>query len=301
MDLRQRRSFAAICESGSMNAAARRVRCAQPSLSAQVKQLESELGVELLRRQPRGVVPTAAGSHLYELAVDILGRVEHTREAMLGWAGVLSGSVAAGIIPTLSKSVLPRVLPTFAEEFPRVDLRIVEAYSGTLVEAVLAGELDFAIVIKPRHDSSLTRRKLFTDRLVVISGRASGFKPGRMVVLGKMAPLNLVIPSTRHSLRELIERLIDNGELAVARTMEIDGLYGTLQFLRNSRWSALLPLTTISDELDDPRLSVSPIRAPITTFDYYAIHQVRRPLSAAAELLIARLVAVLNVPQALPY
>lgn len=279
-----------------MNAAARQVHCAQPSLSAQVKQLEAELGVELLRRQPRGVVPTAAGKRLYELAVDILGRIERAREAMLGWADVISGSLAAGIIPTLSKGVLPRVLPAFADEFPRVDLRIVEAYSGTLVESVLTGDLDFAIVIKPRKDPALVRRKLFTDRLVVISGRGSTFKPGRAVALSKLAPLNLVIPSTRHSLRELIDRLIDSGELAVARSIEIDGLYGTLQFLRHSRWSALLPLTTVADELDDPRLSISPIRAPTTTFDYHVIHQARRPLSASAELLISRLSTTLNAP-----
>lgn len=136
-------------------------------------------------------------------------------------------------------------------------------------------------------------RKLFTDSLMVISGRASDFEPNRVI-----APLNLVIPSTRHSLGELIDGSIDSSELAGAPTVEIEGRYATLQFLRNSRWSALLLLTTIAYELDDPRLSISPIRAPVTSFDYYAIFTARRPLSAAVELLIARLLATLNQSRA---
>jgi DNA-binding transcriptional LysR family regulator len=71
--------------------------------------------------------------------------------------------------------------------------------------------------------------------------------------------------------------------------MEIDGLYATLQFLRHSDWSTVLPVTTVADDIDDPKLTVSPIMAPTTRLDYYLVHQTRRPLTQPALRLIERL------------
>ena len=76
--------------------------------------------------------------------------------------------------------------------------------------------------------------------------------------------------------------------------IEIDGLYATLQFLRHSDWSTILPVTTLAEDIDDARLTVSPIVAPATRLDYYLIHQTRRPLTQPALRLIDRLTAALR-------
>ena len=142
MDLRQIRSFAAVIEEGSINRAAERLRCAQPSVSVQMRHLEQELGLTLLDRKARGVSPTPAGERFYTDCLKILGDVETARQRMTDWSREVSGALAAGIIPTISKGALHKVLPAYANEYPNVEIRIAEAYSGTLTEWVLKGELD---------------------------------------------------------------------------------------------------------------------------------------------------------------
>lgn len=294
MDLRQFRSFVAVVEEGSINRAADRLNCSQPSVSVQMRQLEQELGLMLLDRRARGVTPTPAGERFFADCLKILGDVEAARQRMGDWSREVSGALAAGIIPTISKGVLPKVLPDYAREYPSVDIRIAEAYSGTLTEWVLEGDLDFALVTEPPHDPSLDQRVVSNEALVLVSGRASPLQPGVPVALRDIAPIKLLIPSQRHSLRTIIERHVDTGDIAVERMLEIDGLYATLQFLRHSDWSTILPVTTLAEDIDDPRLTVSPIVEPATRLGYYLIHQTRRPLTQPALRLIDRLTTALR-------
>jgi LysR family transcriptional regulator, nitrogen assimilation regulatory protein len=294
MDLRQLRSFAAVVEEGSINRAAIRLHCAQPSVSVQMRHLEEELGLPLLDRRARGVVPTAAGERFYADCLKILGDVESARQRMDDWSREVSGALAAGIIPTISKGVLPKVLPDYTNGYPNVDIRIAEAYSGTLTGWVLDGDLDFALVTEPPHDPSLAQKIVSSEPLVLVSGRASRLVPGEPVNLREIAPIKLLFPSQRHSLRTIIERHVATGDIAVDRIIEIDGLYATLQFLRHSDWSSIIPVTTLAEDIDDPRLTVSPIVTPVTRLDYYLIHQTRRPLTQPALRLIERLTAVLS-------
>jgi LysR family transcriptional regulator, nitrogen assimilation regulatory protein len=294
MDLRQLRSFAAVVEEGSINRAAIRLHCAQPSVSVQMRHLEEELGLPLLDRRARGVVPTAAGERFYADCLKILGDVESARQRMDDWSREVSGALAAGIIPTISKGVLPKVLPDYTNGYPNVDIRIAEAYSGTLTGWVLDGDLDFALVTEPPHDPSLAQKIVSSEPLVLVSGRASRLVPGEPVNLREIAPIKLLFPSQRHSLRTIIERHVAAGDIAVDRIIEIDGLYATLQFLRHSDWSSIIPVTTLAEDIDDPRLTVSPIVTPVTRLDYYLIHQTRRPLTQPALRLIERLTAVLS-------
>ncbi|MEQ8661046.1 MAG: LysR family transcriptional regulator [Gammaproteobacteria bacterium] len=293
MDLRQLRAFVAAVELGSINRAATRLGMAQPSVSAQVRQLEATLGQTLLVRRPRGVEVTAAGRELYRRASDILARVEATRDELAGWGEEAAGPLRAGIIPTLCRGVLARVLPGFVAAHPRVELRVLEAYTGTLVEAVLAEEIDFAVVMMPRAEPALVCAPLARDELVLIAGPHGRIAAGRALSLAALPPQKLVLPSPRHSLRREIDRLVDSGVLAVARTIEIDGLHGTLQFLRHSDFVALLPHTTLAGEGADGGLVVAPIAAPTMRFAYSLIHHRRVPLARAARALVEQLAGVL--------
>ena len=294
MDLRQLRSFVVVVEQGSINRAAARLHCAQPTLSAQMRQLEKTLGVSLLRRRSRGVETTPAGQQFYGACLEILGQVEHARGAMQEWARDVAGPVAAGIIPSIAKEVLPPVLRAYCDEFPHVDMRIVEAYSGTLTDWVMSGELDFALVTEPTHEPALVRRVVASAPLCLVSGRMSPLVTGARVSLSRLPPIKLVLPSPRHSLRTLADRLIERGDLRLARLMEIDGLYATLQFVRNSDWTTLSPLTTMAGHDREPGLSWAVISRPLTRLDYYLIHQQRRPPSRSANLLIERLLTALR-------
>jgi LysR family nitrogen assimilation transcriptional regulator len=262
MDLKQIRAFVTVFERGSINSAAANLRVAQPSLSLQIKNLEESVGVKLFERHARGVHPTAAGERFY-------------------------GDV--GLIPTVTKGVLAEVLPAYMEALPNMDVRVVEAYSGNLTSWVMSGELDFALVTEPPRHDGLEMRVLSSEPLAIISGRKSGLTHLEPVRLQQMPPVKLVLPSSQHSLRAIIERYIKLGDIKVERIIEIDGLFGSLEFIRHSDFSAILPVTTIVRDLDQDDVVVNPLEDMQTTFEYFLVHQTQRPLSAAARKLVARL------------
>jgi DNA-binding transcriptional LysR family regulator len=294
MDLRHIRSFIAVYEEGSINRAATRLHCAQPSLSLQLRNLEESLSVELFERHARGVRPTAAADRFYKHCISILGEVESAEQHMRDWAREIAGALTVGLIPTVTKSVLPQVLPDYTERLPNVDIRVVEAFSGTLTDWVVSGELDFAIITEPPSHEGLELRRLSAEPLAVVSGAKSGFTHRAPVSLPELAPIKLVLPSQQHSLRGMLERYIRVGNIAVERLLEIDGLFGALEFVHQSDWSAILPVTTVVGELASGKFVVNPITEPATMLEYYLIHQTQRPLMRASSELVDRIEAALQ-------
>ncbi|MBN8920029.1 MAG: LysR family transcriptional regulator, partial [Rhizobiales bacterium] len=132
MDLRQIRYFVAVYEEGSFSRAARRENCTQPGLSVQIRQLEEALDQRLFERNARGVTPTIAGKQFYASCTEIMGAVKSARQRMLDLAGRVAGRINIGVPPSFSKLALPAMLTRYAREYPHVEVRLAEAYSGTL-------------------------------------------------------------------------------------------------------------------------------------------------------------------------
>ena len=294
MDLRQIRAFVAAYEEGCINRAAKRLNTAQPSLSVQLRTLEESLGVKLFERHARGVRPTPEGGRFYEHCLGILGGIENAEQDMHDWAHGASGSLNIGLIPTVTKGALPKILPAFTTDMPNVEVRVVEAYSGTLTDWVIDGQLDFAIVTRPATQTGLEMRVLSTEQLVLVSGPSSSFEHLEPVSLRALPPVKLVMPSPLHSLRDMIEQYIQLGNIAVENLIEIDGLIGELEFIRNSDWSGILPVSTVIDDLKSGTLVVNPITSPATAFEFFLVHQTRHPLSRAARAFVERLETTLQ-------
>lgn len=87
----------------------------------------------------------------------------------------------------------------------------------------------------------------------------------------------------------MIERYIRVGSIAIERLLEIDGLYGALEFVHKSDWSAILPVTTVIGDMASGKYVVNPIVEPATKIEYYLIHQTQRPLLRASRELVDRL------------
>ncbi len=294
MDLKQIRSFVAVYGDGSINRAAEHLNIAQPSLSQQIKTLEESVGVQLFERHARGVRPTPAGDRFYDDCRKILGDVESAAQTMREFSSGVSGSLDVGLIPTVTKGVLAQVLPDFIEALPNVELRVVEAFSGTLTDWVTTGELDFAIVTEPPRHDGLEMRVLSAEPLVMVSGHKAGLAHLEPVSIKQLPSVNLVMPSAQHSLRTLIERDIKLGNITPGRVVEIDGLFGALEFIQNTDFSAILPVTTVMSDLDSGAFSVSPIVDVQASFEFFLVRQTQKPLSLAARDLVNRLEGALK-------
>ena len=210
LDLKQIRCFVAAYEEGSFSKAALREHCTQPGLSVYIQRLEAMLAHRLFDRKARGVTPTIAGRHFYACCADVLKSVSIAKQRMLDMAGNVATDINVGVSPTLFKGVLPWMLPDYLSAHPYVDVRLAEAYSGTLTDWVVSGEVQVAIVTKPPLHFGLETTHFFRDRLVLVTrGMTRVFhrkrRRPRRRRSGELQELQLILPSPRHSLRQVIE------------------------------------------------------------------------------------------------
>jgi len=289
MDLRQLEQFVAVYEEGSFSRAARREHCTQPGLSVQIRNLEGQLGVELFTRTARGVAPTVAGKRFYTKSLAILNAVEDTKLDMQNLRGDITGAIVAGMVPSLSRGALPETLSRFTEQYPNVEIRLDEAYGGTLTDRVAAGELDFAVITGPAAAEGLTSELLSKHLVTLVSGPESPLQHLTPYRLRDLPPLRLVLPSDRHTIRQVIDSNLKRGDASVATVIESDGLNATLEYVRRSGWSTITPMASVIDELESGRLVINPIVRPQISVDYFSVRQSRRPLSPAGEQFIALL------------
>ncbi|MDT0483869.1 LysR substrate-binding domain-containing protein [Streptomyces doebereineriae] len=168
MDLRHLRYFVAVAEERHFGRAAERLHMAQPPLSQQIRQLETELGVQLLHRTTRRVDLTEAGRAYLERARGILADVDEAgQHARLVAAGSV-GHLAIGCVGSATYSLLPALSRRLTEELPGVDFSFRgEMLAPDQVEALRTGAIDVALLRPVAADLSLTVHTLRRDRLVV--------------------------------------------------------------------------------------------------------------------------------------
>jgi LysR family nitrogen assimilation transcriptional regulator len=288
MNFRQIECFVAVFEEGSFSKGAERAGCTQSALSQQIHNLELRLDLRLLERTPHGATPTIAGRRYYDDCVAILRSVRAAENRMQDLRGSLTGTLRAGLIPSLTKGALASVLANFTDTNPNVDVRIVEAYSQPLTDMVINGELDFAIVpVMPSRDvPGLNRRVLARETELLLSGPALGMTNMQPIPLAQVSGQKLVLPSPANSRRPYLDNQLAFAGITPLRVMDMDGMTGTLEFVAGSDWATILPVTNCIDELPLGRLVLNPIIEPEITFEFILIEPSSRPLGMAAQVFV---------------
>jgi DNA-binding transcriptional LysR family regulator len=168
MELRHLRYFRAVAEELHFGRAAERLHIAQPPLSQQIRQLERELGVTLLVRSTRKVELTPAGVAYLQRAVTILDAVEDAGEQAQRIAAGTEGRLAIGCVGSATYSLLPRLVRALREALPGVDVSVRgEMLAPAQITALLAGEIDLALLRPPVEQSGVVVETVRRDRLLV--------------------------------------------------------------------------------------------------------------------------------------
>jgi LysR family nitrogen assimilation transcriptional regulator len=168
MDFRKLRNFVQIVELSSITAAADYLNIAQSALSRQVKALEDELNVPLLRRNGRGVVPTEAGIHLAQRAKVILVDIEALVAEISGNPKCLSGIVTLGLSPTVAEILGPHLVERTLETFPEIKLRMVSGLSHQIQDWLLRGTIDLGITYAGHKSPSINARLIMKEQLFLV-------------------------------------------------------------------------------------------------------------------------------------
>lgn len=166
ISLRQLTYFVALSETQSFGVAAARVNISQPALSQQIKELETVLGVQLIERLPREARLTRAGNEVLTRARSILADV-HDLEQAVRWQDGLTGRLRLGVIPTVAPYILADVLGGLRRAQPQLDIRVHEAQTERLIERVVSGQLDAAVMALPVADKRLVATEVCQDRFLL--------------------------------------------------------------------------------------------------------------------------------------
>ncbi len=234
MDFRNLKFFSAIADTGGVSSAARHLNTVQSNVTARLKDLERELGVELFYRTGKGMVLTSAGEILrgYAWRLERLG--DEARQAMRDCAGE-GGLLRIGAMETTAAVRLPPILKTLQLEQPKLEVRVTAGPTETLIYELLAYRLDGAFVAGDLSHGELVGEQAFAERLVLV--RPASREAGG----GREAPEQLIVFRRGCSYRARSEDwLRDQGQLPF-RVMEFGTLDGILGCVAAGLGVTLLP------------------------------------------------------------
>lgn len=282
MDLRNLKFFSAIADTGGVSSAARHLNTVQSNVTARLKDLERELGVELFYRTGKGMVLTSAGEILrgYAWRLDCLG--EEARQAMRDCAGE-GGLLRVGAMETTAAMRLPPVLKILQQEQPKLEVRVTAGPTETLLYELLAYRLDGAFVAGDQSHKELVGEKVFAERLVLVRPAV------RDVSEGSDAPEQLIVFRRGCSYRARSEEwLREQGQLPF-RVMEFGTLDGILGCVAAGLGVTLLPEVVISASRFAGDLEVEALPKRLAELPTYFV---RRKDTAPKQSLDALLSAV---------
>ncbi len=243
MNLRALRYFVAIADAGSLTAAAAAVSVAQPALTRQLRELEADLGVQLLLRLPRGVRLTPAGVTLYESAQRMLAEAARVRRLLASRNNTdQKSTVVLGASPTLTRVLLPGVFESCLGAVSGIQLRAREAFTPALLDWLERGVIDMAIVTNPEPGRPLSLYSLLGEPFALVSHPSLKIEP--VVPVRQLAAIPLLM-TTLH--RSLVDRQLLPLGARLQLKAEIDSVDSIRELVLRGPWATLMPISVFKE------------------------------------------------------
>ncbi|MEE4460692.1 LysR substrate-binding domain-containing protein [Azotobacter chroococcum] len=203
MNFRQLRYFVALYEEGHVGRAAERLSLSQPALSQQIRQLETDLDVNLFQRTGKRLLPTLAAQTLYSHAVPLLDGLERARDALRVFRGQSARSLAVGVLQTVSTSLVPPLLERLRQAQPHLVVQLYELSGIDIERRLLTGTLDIGIGFLPPRQPGLHSLPLYEDELQLVIPENHPLKDFKKVSLAQAAELPMLLLGEEFRVRQI--------------------------------------------------------------------------------------------------
>lgn len=232
----------AVANCGSFSKASELCFVTQPSLSMQIKNLEEELGVVLLDRSKKPVVPTQVGMLVIEKAKEALLAYNNVRECVAELKGSVSGRLRLGVIPTIAPYLLPRFIHTFGERYPKVELEIREMTTPEIVRAIDSDEIDAALLAGGTCPDRITEQELFDDRFYAYVSPENPLSARTNLRIEDIYSKDLILLAEGHCLRDQVIELCGAGRLnELPYTLKSGSLETVMRIVDNTDMLTIIP------------------------------------------------------------
>jgi LysR family nitrogen assimilation transcriptional regulator len=300
MNLRDLKSFILTAELGSITRASGELGLVQSALSRKIQGIEEEIGCTLFNRLPRGIQLTSAGRRFLERARRIVREVDFARLDARDGAAEVAGAVTLGLSPTLAPMLAPDCLVQVGDEFPGIQLKVVEGFSSSLLDMLLAGRIDLAVLTNPPRTSTLRQQPAVSEEILVHTAPGlRGIQPH--YTIDELCNEPMMVTS---ALRVVIDDQLRKVGRALNVAIEVDSVEAIRRMVMRGKAVTLMPASAFHDDVKAHRLDafhvsnaslhrLLVIAQPLSGRDTPAIRQVAealgRQFSALAEDGVFRL------------
>jgi LysR family hydrogen peroxide-inducible transcriptional activator len=259
--LRQLRYLTSLARHRHFGRAAEDCAVTQPALSMQVRELEREIGAELVERRPGDIALTDTGLDVAERAEQILiatrDLVDFARHR-----DVLSGALRLGIIPTLAPYVLPRLLPRLQAKYPKLRLEVRETQTKLLLEELARGELDAVMLALPVDGADVETLALFDDAFLLAVPAADALPARARVGVEDVDQRRLILLEEGHCLRDQALAFCAAPRRDAPAGLGATSLATVMQMVANGYGVTLLPEVAVDAEARDARVKLLRFKRP---------------------------------------
>jgi DNA-binding transcriptional LysR family regulator len=248
MDINQLKTFLEVARRSSFSRAAETLHVTQPSISAQIRSLETFLGHRLLERGGGKVTLTAAGRVFEPFAEDCLSRLNHMTLALADLERSPRGALSVSANDSTALYVLPLFFSKFHKQFPRVALSIIRAERIKSLKLVLDREVDFGVVSLPLKDPRLHIEVIHKDDFLLVVPSGHPLAKLERVTLHNIAQHRLLLPKQGRR-REQLDECFAQANLMPRVAMELDSNELLKRLILNEIGIGFLPKINVLSEI----------------------------------------------------
>ncbi len=243
MELRHLRYFVAVAEAGSLTVAAeKKLHTSQPSLSRQIRDLEDDVGAQLMTRNARGIELTPAGKAFLDYARLALIQVDAAGEAARRAVKPSKPTFSIGFLTGQEIDWLPEAMRILRDELPNIDVTVSSQYSPDLADALMRGKLDVAFLRPEAKTADLIYKVVTREPLVVILPSDHRLASQEVIDPKEIAEeILLSVSKTAPVLRVVIDEYLKRSGIDIKPEHEADNLAMAMSLVASTRSVALLP------------------------------------------------------------
>lgn len=289
MNLKQLETVALVAELGSLSRAARALGIAQSLVSRTIAQLETEWGDRLFERTGRGVVLSEFGKRVFPDIELLLAQSARLHDEVRNAAGVPFGLVRLGVLPSITRRLIPALFADLRDTAPGVRLRVTEGFSGQLDEQLDSGHLDLAVInrygAEPRRDEDVLAT--VASHVICLPDHPIAAQP--TVAFERLHGVPLVLPPAPNGMRSILEQHARHRGISLDVAIEVESLNTMKEVALSGHAATILSRLAVDDEVTAGRLAAVEIVEPTVTRLIALRVTQHHPMSRAARLVLSRL------------
>jgi len=295
MELRHLRYFIAVADAGSLTVAAeQKLNTSQPSLSRQIRDLEQEVGVQLMTRSAQGIELTAAGHAFLDHARMSVLQAEAAKEAALRAAQPPKPTFALGFLSGAEIDLLPEVTRVLRDEFPGIDIRLSSDYSPVLAKALMRRKLDAAFMRAEEHMEDLASRRVRTDPLVFVFPSDHRLAQHTSVAPQQIANETFYLPSkAAPAVRRAVLAYFNGAGVDLKPEHEVHNVVHAISMITSTRGVMMLPAYT--RRYLPEAITTRPVRGEAPTLDLILAYH-KANTSPILKLLLSKAGKLVGTP-----